>query len=775
MLLVGFACLFIFLRESMLSDDAIAQLEANCAREPIQIPGAIQPHGFLIAFVEQDATVRYVSGNLAQFLASTPDSLIGQPVTVLREELGASLTDAAEQLLANADGPMHVGSISLQGASGQRERFELLLHRRGPLVIAELEPVAAPTQAQFASMYPVVNAFVSRIQAAQTIDAICATAAEEVKRLTGYGRVVTYSFDADGHGHVNAEVIDEGYESFLGLRFPASDIPVQARALYLSNRIRVIHDANYVPSPVLPAQDADTGLPLDMSLCALRSVSPVHLQYMRNMGTLASMSMSIIVEGKLWGLVSCHHATAKPVSIHTRSACDVLGRMLSLQVEAKEANSEALRRLKLRNVMVRMLSAMSDRDRLGIGLTRAPQPILDFAHAGGAAVIYGADCDVAGVTPNRDVIAQISQWLFDRGEREVFHTDRLSRLAPQFASCADVASGLLAISISERHPNYVMWFRPEVPRTVAWAGRPEKSADDHGRLNPRTSFNLWEEILRERSLPWERAEIDAAAEMRTTVLSVVLRRAEELAELALELGRLNKELEAFSYSVSHDLRAPLRHIAGYAELLSEMEGDKLAERSARYLEHINEAAQFAGLLVDGLLTFSQMGRSALTMREVDVDALVQQVIRELAPDTQGRSIDWVIRDLPNMYGDGSFLHLALRNLLSNAIKYTRTREQARIEISSFTTESEQVLFVKDNGVGFDSRFVDKLFGVFQRLHRMEDFEGTGIGLANVRRIVERHGGRVWAESEEGASATFYMALPTAQKAQTVAKDDLLPN
>ncbi|QEI06125.1 GAF domain-containing protein [Pigmentiphaga aceris] len=759
----------------MLSDDAIAQLEANCAREPIQIPGAIQPHGFLIAFVERDGVVRHVSGNLSTFLAVTPENLIGQSVAVLRGELGASLKDAAEQLLAAADGPMHAGSINLLGASGLRERFELLLHRRGDLIIAELEPAAAPSQAQFASMYPVVNAFVSRIQAAQTVDAICATAAEEVKRLTGYGRVVTYSFDADGHGYVNAEVIDEGYESFLGLRFPASDIPTQARALYLSNRIRVIHDADYVPSPIVPAHDPDTSLPLDMSLCGLRSVSPVHLQYMRNMGTLASMSVSIIVEGRLWGLISCHHATPKPVSMHTRSACDVLGRMLSLQVEAKEANSDALRRLELRNIMVRMLSAMSDRDRLGIGLTRSYQPILEFARAGGAAVVYGADCDMAGATPAREVVVDIARWLFERGEREVFHTDSFPRIAPEFAASADVASGLLAISISERHPNYVMWFRPEVQRTVNWAGRPEKNADDLGRLSPRTSFTLWEEILRERSLAWQRAEIDAAAEMRTTVLSVVLRRAEELAELALELGRLNKELEAFSYSVSHDLRAPLRHIAGYAELLSEMEGDKLADRSARYLEHINEAAQFAGLLVDGLLTFSQMGRSALTMREVDVDALVQQVIRELAPDTQGRNIEWVIGELPNMYGDGSFLHLALRNLLSNAIKYTRTRQQARIEIGSSATDFEQVMYVKDNGVGFDPRFVGKLFGVFQRLHRMEDFEGTGIGLANVRRIVERHGGRVWAESEEGMSATFYLALPNAETAQALAKDETLPN
>lgn len=756
----------------MLSDDSLAQLEAVCAREPIQIPGAIQPHGFLVAFLERDGTVRHVSRNLSQFLATTPEALIGRPVSVLRVERGISLVDAANRLLDATDGPMHAGAISLMGTRGQRDDFELLLHRRGELIVAELEPAAAPGHAEFGSMYPVVNAFVSRIQAADTVDAICATAVEEVKRLTGYGRVVSYSFDADGHGHVNAEALDAGYESFLGLRFPASDIPVQARALYLSSRVRVIQDVGYVPSPLVPAVDPDTAAPMDMSLCALRSVSPVHLQYMRNMGSLASMSISIVVEGKLWGLVSCHHASPRPVSMHTRSACDVLGRLLSLQVEAKEANRDALRRLELRHIMVRMLSAMADRDRLGLGLTRFTQPILDFASAGGVAVIYGTDCDLAGQTPERQVVLDIARWLFERGERDVFHTDSLSRLAPQFASSARVSSGVLAISISERHPNFVIWFRPEVHQTVRWAGRPEKEAVEHGRLTPRTSFSQWQEILRGQSLGWQRAEVDAAAEMRTTILSVVLRRAEEMAELATELGRLNKELEAFSYSVSHDLRAPLRHIAGYAELLKEMEVDKLEARSARYLEHINEAAQFAGLLVDGLLTFSQMGRSALAMREVDVGALVHQVIRELAPDTQGRDIEWIVHALPHMYGDGSFLHLALRNLLSNAIKYTRTRAHARVEIGSQPADGEQILFVRDNGVGFDSRYADKLFGVFQRLHRMEDFEGTGIGLANVRRIVERHGGRVWAESEEGVCATFYMALPDMSAALAASTETL---
>ncbi len=740
----------------MTSDAAMAQLVAECAREPIQIPGAIQPHGFLIAFREQDGIVQHASENVETYLGLAPQALIGRHISCLATDDTASLSHLADQIRGNLSS--HLGSVTLLDARGNSPRFELMMHRAGPLLIVEFEPAEVSGAARIMSLYPVINGFVARIQSAGEIQAICAVACEEIKRLTGYGRVLSYCFDAEGHGFVNAEALDPGYESFLGLHFPASDIPQQARELYRLNPIRVIHDIDYVPSPVVPSADPATGAPLDMSFCTLRSVSPVHLQYMRNMGAWASMSVSIIVEGRLWGLVSCHHHTALPVPVHTRAACDVLGRMLSLQIEAKDAHTEALRRLELRNIMVRMLSTLADRDRLGLGMTRVARPILDFAQADGAAVVFGPDCDAAGVCPPREVMREIAVWLFERGERDVFHTDRFADIAPEFEKYAGIASGLMAVSISELHPNYILWFRPELRRTVQWAGRPEK-AEENGHLAPRKSFSIWEEMVVNRARPWQRAEIDAAIEMRSTVLSVVLRRAEEMAELAAELGRLNKELEAFSYSVSHDLRAPLRHIAGYAELLGEMERDKLAARSVRYLDNINEAAQFAGLLVDGLLTFSQMGRSALNPAEVNTEVLVRQVIRELAPDMQGRDIEWVVEKLPNMYADGSFFHLALRNVISNAIKYTRKREKARIEIGSFIRDGMQVLFVRDNGVGFDMKYVDKLFGVFQRLHRMEDFEGTGIGLANVRRIIERHGGKVWADSEEGVQATFYIGLP----------------
>jgi signal transduction histidine kinase len=238
---------------------------------------------------------------------------------------------------------------------------------------------------------------------------------------------------------------------------------------------------------------------------------------------------------------------------------------------------------------------------------------------------------------------------------------------------------------------------------------------------------------------------------------------EELTKRSSELEAINKELEAFAYSVSHDLRAPIRHIAGFTELLQKNAAPVLNERSRRHATMILESAKRMGNLIDDLLAFSRIGRAEAHKTMVSLQQLVQEAQSEVAQETDGRNINWKIGKLPACYGDRSMLRLALINLIANAVKFTRTRPQAEIEIASPNHNPDQiVVFVRDNGVGFDMKYVNKLFGVFQRLHAPEAFEGTGIGLATVQRIVHRHGGRVWAEGLVDGGATFYFSLSKSQ-------------
>lgn len=741
------------------ADTALDQAIERCAQEPIQLPGSIQPQGFLLVLDEADLRILQASENARHWLGLAPDELLGRDFAALIAE-DFDLRAHLERLPEGEIFPFHIGDVRLRLGPSAGKRTTVLVHRYDQVLIAEFEPrrqrSADDPNVDF---YPLVRAFVSGLHTADSIEELLQRSVREIKRITGFGRVKAYRFDAEGNGLVIAEEADAGYPQYLGLCFPASDIPRQARELYRINRIRVIEDANYQPSPLIPADNPRTGRPLDLSFATLRSVSPVHLQYMRNMGTLASMSLSIVVDGRLWGLISCHHGEPRAVGFQTRTACELLGSVLSLQIESRESHASTRQLLDLRQRIVRMLSAMADHDSISEGLLELPEVLLGFADATGAAIISAEHCELVGDTPPAAQVNALVHWLANRGDETVFHTDNIQRDIEELPELTEHAAGVLAVAISQIHSHYLLWFRPEQARTVNWAGRPEKDLDPQGRLSPRHSFERWQEEVRGFSAPWEPLIVDAVLELRTAVLGIVLRKAEELAQLAGELRRSNKELEAFSYSVSHDLRAPLRHIAGYAELLAEIEGAALTERGRRFLQHIEDAAGFAGTLVDNLLAFSQMGRSALRLSEVDLNALVETIRVEMQPDYAGRHIVWVVQALPKLIGDPAFINLALRNLIANAIKYTRDRDPARIEIGARQTPEETQVFIRDNGVGFDMTYANKLFGVFQRLHRMEEFEGTGIGLASVRRIVERHDGRVWAEGEIDRGATFHFALP----------------
>ena len=440
----------------------------NCDREPIHIPGSVQPHGALLAVDPQDLQIIQAGGDTSRILGSKPIDLL---TTNLSDWFAPDRVSRLRSLL-DTEGPLirpvHAFSISSNRDGGTVDTF---VYRTAALAVLELEPVSESIPEDALAL---VQAMLSRVQHADTPQAFCQGLADGVRRVSGFDRVMVYRFLPDGTGCVDAEARGEGVESFLGHHYPASDIPKQARALYFTNWIRLIPDARYTPAPILCASDPRNHKPLDLSHSLIRSVSPTHMEYLANMGVVASMSLSIIMAGRLWGLIACHHRTPRYLPHRVRMACELFAQMASAKLETKVAAEEFETQLKSKLIHEELVRRMSREADLAEGLTRHRPNLMDYIPAEGVGLWLDNRYTMLGQAPQADQVAALVAWLNETAEDGVFVTDRLPLLYPPAAEFAEVAAGLIALSVSKTPRDYVLWFRPEVIHTVTWAGDPHK-------------------------------------------------------------------------------------------------------------------------------------------------------------------------------------------------------------------------------------------------------------------------------------------------------------
>jgi light-regulated signal transduction histidine kinase (bacteriophytochrome) len=497
----------------------------NCEDEQIRIPGSIQPHGFLLLLDDRLERIVAASENTEEFLEVPLTLILGARVEVVleREVLGA--------LKAQANSNKVLGAQAYLGAFQMRGRlYSVVTHRVGSERILEFERLEELISPELTNQ--VFTNFVGKLNRLQDEGELCQALTDQVKKLTGYNRVLLYRFDEYGHGTVLCEETDNVLPSYLDLRFPASDIPPQARALYLQNTVRIIPDAMYTASP-LRAVNLRPIATLDLSMSILRSVSPFHIEYMRNMGTMSSMSISIVSEDKLWGLVSGHHAEPRMVPYLVRSVCDLLTKLVCTQLTSFRSSANLKKMVHFHAVQRRMLTHMAAENNYVAAIADQMSELVEITDAKGAALVMDGQFTVFGQTPAEEDIHKLVNWMDGMPDLEVFESRHLSKHIEWAEAFSEVASGLLAVRISYIRQGYVMWFRPEVMRTVHWAGEPKKldHADNKG-LNPRQSFEAWKELVRGRSNPWTEMEIESATDFRGAVVTISLKRAEE----ALQLG-----------------------------------------------------------------------------------------------------------------------------------------------------------------------------------------------------------------------------------------------
>lgn len=491
----------------------------NCEDEPIRIPGSIQRHGFLILLDDRNESIVAASENVEEFLEAPLALILGSRVEIIleREILGA--LRALANFSDTGEPASYLGSFQMRG-----RLFSVITHRVNNQRVLEFELTDRLVSPEMT--HRVFTNFVGTLNNLYSESELCQALTVQIKILTGFNRVLLYRFDEAGHGTVLCEENDGTLPSYLDLRFPASDIPQQARDLYLLNTVRLIPNGAYIPSPLRALNNREIKT-LDLSLSVLRSVSPVHLEYMRNMGTKSSMSVSIVCEGKLWGLISGHHAEPRAIPYPVRSACDLITRMVAAQLTSIAASASLRQMVHFNAVQRRVLNhMMAQNDYFAVMADRLTD-LIDITNAAGAALVTDGQCMVSGNTPASKDITRLAEWLGSQPDFEVFESRALGGDIEWASDFSEVASGLLAIRISRVRQSYLMWFRPEAILTVKWAGKQEKDQDKDEKLSPRKSFEIWSELVRGRSNPWTKVEVESANEFRGAIMSISLKRAEE--------------------------------------------------------------------------------------------------------------------------------------------------------------------------------------------------------------------------------------------------------
>ncbi len=751
-------------------------LEA-CSREPIHIPGAIQPHGALLVARPDDGTIVQVSTNTADFLGRAPAELLGK-------KLGDVLPPKVLSAIASNGGDSGARLVSIGEIVVAGQTHDASAHWHDGALLIELETPTAPGKTDrhhsaMAQQHRRLMAALADLRAARDLPALCASAAHTVAELTGFERVMTYRFNADWHGEVLGEaLLNNEVDSYLGLHFPASDIPEQARALYAKNRLRLIPRVDYTPVGLEPPLNPLTGRPLDLSFASLRSVSPVHLEYLRNMEVGASMSISLLVDGRLWGLIACHHRTPRPLSAATRAACELFGEMVSAAIVSLEESQRFAGQAQAQRVQTRFFDVIAQADKVFDALVKYTPQLLGLMQADGAAIWVNEQCTCLGVTPGEEEVSALVRWLETQTVEPLFATDALSALFPRAASYQKIASGLLAVKLSRVEPHFVLWFRPEVVTTVTWAGNPEKPVEAGARIHPRKSFASWQQTVTGRSQPWEESEQQAAGELQLAINALVLRRSERLLKLNAELEQKNIDLNSFSYIAAHDVQEPIRGIYNFGRFLREDCGAQLDAEGQRKLDTIISLAERTEELLEALLHFSRVGRIDLHPRNVPLDGVVDEALELLGARLRESGVE--IRrphPLPTMACDRVLVREVFTNLISNASKYNaRPHKWIEIGVRSAADASDgggdaenvehaqtdghgPILYVRDNGIGIREKHYDDIFHILRRLHGREEFGGgSGAGLAIAKSIVERHGGRIWVESTYREGTVFFFTL-----------------
>ena len=679
---------------------------ANCEDEPIHVPGAIQPHGALVT-LRADGMVLAASENIQALLGfvASPGSYLTQ------EQVGPEVLRMLEEGLTG-NGPW---SNSVETRIGEH-LFDVIGHSYKEVFYLEFEIRTADTLS-ITSFTLNAQRIIAQVQLHNDTASLLSNVTDELRRMTGYDRVMAYRFRHDDSGEVVAESRREDLESYLGQRYPASDIPAQARRLYIQNPIRLIADVAYTPMRVFPALNPETNESFDLSYSVLRSVSPIHCEYLTNMGVRASMSISIVVGGKLWGLFSCHHMSPKLIPYPVRMSFQIFSQVCSAIVERLEQGriAELLRVSTERRLA--LARRARDADDLFGALAHPDDGIAALIPCDGALVMLGGrTLSIRGDFERQ--AGNVLQRLQRDPERDIYHTDNWPQPSVDSPDGGDCC-GVLAIRFHRQESGWIFWFRHEEVHRIRWGGKPEKLltiGPSGPRLTPRGSFEAWEEVVRGHSTPWSETDLAIAEKLRLDLMELCLNH-------AAEVDRMRQRLIAV---LGHDLRNPLQSISMAAALLSSSD-----TRTTELRQHISASSSRMERLVSQILDMSRLQSGiGLTVNPVDTDVsqLVRQIVCETDVAYPGLVIEIAIDPQVRAVVDPDRYAQVAANLLSNARHHGLP---GRPVLVTLTRQGDEVcLSVLNETSGLSEAQLANLFEPFKResADNQRNRNGLGIGL-----------------------------------------------
>ena len=727
----------------------------NCDRELIHIPGRIQSHGFLIV-LDSHYLIRYFSANINSLFKVELKEIAGQPISWLDNFFdGSYQADTLKQSIILGRSQNNTDQTNPFFVSINGKPFYIIISLLADNIFLEFEQA---TLSLIDDTQRIIARSVTLMLANNSLNKLVENAALQVKNITGYDRVMIYKFAQDGHGEVVAEARNPNLPSWLGLHYPASDIPQQARELYKLNPTRLIADVNNATAEILT--EDNNLIPLDLTFSQLRAVSPIHIQYLQNMGVASSYSISLLYHGELWGLIACHNYTARFIDFKLREASKLVGYLLSsaLTFRQEEENNNA--REFFSNNLDLIAKYLQLNTNITDALTGEKITILNIANAESAVLFYENQVIKLGNTPSDDELNELNNWLKKNNGDIIFQTDHLSKAYPPSLSFKNLASGIMHLVLSKELGESIIWFKREQLQNIKWAGNPEKKEviiDGYKHISPRNSFREWSETVTAKSENWASEEINAALRLRDEILYAVNLKAGAIRLLNEKLRLAYEELNTFSYTISHDLKNPIAAIKGFAQL---MLTDKTHNSGAlTMLDLIVGRADQMTFMINAILNYTQMEKSMISIQKIIMNDLIKEVVNDYDLEKNIDRLEIIVEGTPDIHGDAVMIAQVFGNLLGNAIKYSTHQKKGLIHIKGEINEKYISYSISDDGIGIPDAQINGIFDLFNRTDNVKEIEGTGVGLAIVKRIVEKHKGQITVKSVLGKGSNFIISFP----------------